>query len=524
MKTQKWMARVVAGVATWAAIGLGISEAASVISPVDGSGQPITATFTASIFDLTGNDITDVWLPEWRPTGGTVASGGTPVYVVFHDLQGNALVPSTISLVTTSGTAPNGSTNPSFNPLATSAYPGQCTNFGSPTDLSADFDLAPTGLQFTTPGGAAKTGFLLTPLDCGGMAVISVTTTAGSHTFILPKTSRTSGIPDIWAAAFCTSGIACTTGAEDADSSTGNATNGDGISAFDEYRGFIVSGAHIRTDPRRKDLFVHVVNPQCIGTADPTGSAASLLGGPNAVVTTNPLFSNVDTLISGTQIHRLDYATPNAVHYTTNEWVDRFYQYTVANGLQFLDAVTAAITTTAPGDDRQINRNAVFFTPDATGKPTPQKGLRIIECVDATTSPSLLGFASIGSPNGQDNAIIFTQRIVNYFTNSLGANCSSTPCLYSTFRNGAWTTPVAITQADLFGVAFAFYLAMEIGHTTVLTPSVEGTAKVSYGYHHAPGTGSNMDQGITNKTTRAGNTFYIPQLYNTSDLTNYKLK
>jgi hypothetical protein len=374
------------------------------------------------------------------------------------------------------------------------------------------------------------------------MAVITATTTAGTHTFILPQSSlgayalsdgtRTiSGIPDIWAAAFCTQANTCLTGKEDNDQSPGNAAqNGDAFSAADEYRGFIVSGVHIRTDPRQKDLFVHLVNPQCIPTgADPLTSTASLLGGPNAIASGNPIFSNVDTLISGAQIHRLGYETPNAPHYTTNEWVDRFLRYTVANGLEF--GTAGSPTTVAPSDDRQVNGNAIYFTPDPTfttgTRPTPQRGLRIIECVDATTSPSLLGFASVGSPNGQDNAIIFTQRIVNYLTNTLGAVCSSTStaCLYySTFQNGAWTAPASISPLSLFGVAFAYYTAMEIGHTTQLTPTLEGGQKVSYGYHHAPGTGSNLDQGITNKVTRTGNTFYVPQLYNTSDLANYKLK
>jgi hypothetical protein len=374
-----------------------------------------------------------------------------------------------------------------------------------------------------------ETGFLLTPLDCGGMAVISATTSAGTHTFILPQsslglnpTTGISGIPDIWAAAFCTPTSPCTTGMEDSDSSAGNATNGDGISAFDEYRGFIVSGLHLRTDPRQKDLFLHLVNPQCV-SGDPLQSTASLLGGPNAVVTGSPIFSNVETLISGTQIHRLGYATPNAQHYTTTEWVDRFDHYSITDGLVFVNG-----SATAPADDRQINQNAVYFSKDSAGNKVVQRGLRIIECVDATTTPSLLGFASLGSPNGPDNAIIFTQRILNYLTNSLGATCATptTACLsYSTFQNGAWTTPAAISPVSLFGAALSFYLGMEIGHAIELTPTVEGGQKVSYGYHHAPGTGSNLDQAITNKVSnRTGNTFYIPRLYNTSDLPNYQVK
>ena len=543
MKTQRWLMFAAFGLVVWAVIGLGTSQAA-VISPVNpATGQLVAATFTVSVFNpLTGGDITDVWLPEWKPCLSPPC--GTSVYVVFHDPAGNVLVPS-VSLVTNpSPSAPDGTHNPSFNPqaaapatpLTTSFYPGQCTNFGDPADLSPDFEQPiPPPVPFTASTGVAKIGFPLTPRDCGGMAVISATLTNGTtHTFILPQssagvnpTSGISGIPDIWAAAFCTQVNPCPTGQEDNDSSPGNARNGDGISAFDEYRGFIVSGVHVRTDSRQKDLFVHLVNPQCAG--DPLSNTASLLGGLNALVVGNPLFSNVETLIGGTQVHRLGYETPNAPHYTTNEWIDRFNRFTVNEGLVFNNGT--GTTTTAPIEDRQINQNVVYFTrdPNNSNKPVIQRGLRVIECVDATTAPSLLGFASLGSPNGPDNAIVFTRRIVNYFTNSLGAVCAPPAppaCLsYSTFQNGAWTTPVPISPVNLFGAALAFYIAMEIGHTLELTPTVEGGQKVSYGYHHAPGTGSNLDQAITNKVSnKTGNTFYIPLLYNTSDLTSYGLK
>ncbi len=533
MKAHRWMMTLAFVLAVSMMVGLGTAHAA--IGPVDATGQLLAAAnvqFTVSIFDpVTRRDITDAWLPEWSPppTGQPIASGGTPVYVVFHDATGTLVIPSSRTLVrpTTaqaSAASFTGAVNPFRNPLSTSAYPGQCTNFGSPSDFSVDFEFDTTNpVQFTTSTGLVKTGFRLTPLDCGGMAVITATSGTTTHTFILPRSSSglntitgISGIPDIWAVAFCLPANPCPTGREDSDGSAGNAVNGDGISAFDEYRGFIVSGVHIRTDPGRKDLFVHLVNPQC-------GTDSLLGGGTTTYVSGNALFSNVDTLISGTQVHRLGYATPNAQHVTTNEWVDYFHHYSVADGLRFGDGTI----TTAPADDRRVNQNAVFSILNSTI--VGQKGLRIIECVDETTSPSLFGFASLGSPNGPDNAILFTKRIVNYFTTSLGATCAtSTPaCLaYSTFQNGLWTTPVAISPFSLLGVAFSFYLGMEIGHTIELTPTVEGTNRTSYGYHHAPGTGSNLDQAITNKvgTKPGSNTFYIPLLYNTSDLATYKVK
>jgi hypothetical protein len=41
------------------------------------------------------------------------------------------------------------------------------------------------------------------------------------------------------------------------DYPNGNGTNGDGLSAYEEYRGFMVNGSHIRTSWNMKDLFVY---------------------------------------------------------------------------------------------------------------------------------------------------------------------------------------------------------------------------------------------------------------------------
>jgi hypothetical protein len=185
-------------------------------------------------------------------------------------------------------------------------------------------------------------------------------------------------------------------------------------------------------------------------------------------------------------------------------------------------------TTVPPVTDRQVNRNAVFFA-SAGGAKVLQKGIRIIDCLDSS-APSLLGFASLGSPNGNDNAIIYTQRILNYFTDptKLNAVCGATPatrCLYSTFRNGRWTAPVSISLADLLATAFSFYLGHEAGHSAgPLTPTIQGTSRTSYGNHHAPKSGSTLDQTITNKATSQGNIFYIPSIYNTSDQTAFKVR
>jgi hypothetical protein len=482
MKKSKWMIRGVVGLLAWLGIGFAVAQA-QVIYPVSttspflpNTSSPVTVSILKGGVNVTGT---------WRPEPGETVQ-----------IAVNGVATPSITLAFTAATAGNPIANAS---LTTSAYPGQCTNFNNPVlaQNAADFQLS---------------GNNLTSTDCGGMAVIQVTAAslATPLTFILPQDSNFNGIPDIWESVFCP-GNTCPTGREDADTSPGNPNNGDGIAAFDEYRGFIISGAHVRTDSRQKDLFVHVVNPQC------GASTLSLLGGGSTTfVTGDAFFASINTLVAGAQVRRLGH-TAGATNFTTNEWVDNFQSYAPLTGIVFTAGTDGAVS------DRRINVNQVAGT-------AVQKGLRITECVDETASTPL-GVATLGSPNGGDNAIIFTKRIVNYFA-TLGATAASTNLCYQTFQSGAWTTAAGITHSELIARAITFYTAMEVGHSIVLTPTSEGTSKTPtlYGYHHAPGTGSNLDQTIINKpgakcgTLSSANLFQIPTNYNTSDQTNFKFK
>jgi len=118
---------------------------------------------------------------------------------------------------------------------------------------------------------------------------------------------------------------------------------------------------------------------------------------------------------------------------------------------------------------------------------------------------------------------------VNYI-NELIARGGTRALKLFTFQNGAWVERKkangAPVDADfIVSQAMKFYVAHELTHSTQLTPTVEGTRQTSYGYHHAPGTGSVMDQTITqkiDKSTSGFNSFYIPSIYNGSDQSSYK--
>jgi hypothetical protein len=262
MNRQRWLMGVGVGLVLWTTIGVGVAEGQT-IPPVGANGLPLTTdangspiTVAVSLFQG-GVNVTSTWLPEpLQPVTISVTVGGVAVT-------------ATIKLVCPDGTLVDGTlvtvcpvANAAFNPIAstpplvrTSAYPGVCTNTGVSTDLdflSADFTFNPLTNE-------------LMPMDCGGMAVIQVSDTglAGEpFTFVLPRDSDFDGIPDIYEARFCPAESPnCLEASADADSGVSvSAPTGDGLAAFDEYRGFMVSGKHVRTDPTQKDLFLHLVN------------------------------------------------------------------------------------------------------------------------------------------------------------------------------------------------------------------------------------------------------------------------
>jgi hypothetical protein len=617
MMSRGWLIRVTLGGLTWAWLGLGLAQAGAV-PPTNPTTlmHDTTSSVTVSLYQLdstlpatvslqspsrctsTGTsfyrDVTDCWMPEWS----SPASGGKPVYVVVN---GSTALPTLVPPTTVGVSFPlgAGAANPFVAGLTTSAYPGQCTNVGSGAE--ADFTLAsttPVTLQTST--ATSVVGYALTPTDCGGMAVIQV----GTFKFILPRdgtaTLPANGIPEVWENLY--GGNLDPT--QDVDiGPVATSPIGDGLSTFDEYRGFIVSGKQIRTDPRQKDLFVHVVNPgdsnagvfvtspscgmSCFGggtniypvafssgAALTVPAAAATVGATATFTASSAIFSSAHvqgeiignaggraTIIEVTgptsatvtaqitqafsagslpanswrlreslfalaygsvppeRLHLLGYAPGSTNSPQTIEWVDKFASLLPAQTLNITDST----------NDRVVNPNRIYCLPPGSPSPcspsTSQKGIRVMEGLN-TNSSSVLGWSfGVASPNQAGNVVVFTQRIISYLDSLIATN---TTINYSTASlvNGVWTwsTPVTVNRDFLLSKAFQFYTGHEIHHSLSLTPQVQGTNKVTYGNHWAPGTGDCLDQAITTTSKNGTVTFYIPSICGTVDEASFIIR
>lgn len=485
MRRQIWIVYIVVGLFAWLGLGPGfvIAQGAVIypVSPQPPYGPITNSTVTLKIFnEAATTEITGSWLP-------------IPNQPILVRVNGTTL--GTAELLDNSNT-----------PLTTSRYPGVCTNFGDPIDTSLDFD----GPAFVPPDG-----FKLTPKDSGGRAVVRIN---GNYTFVIPQDSNLDGIPDIYEAQYGRALV------RDADIDTGpdpKSPVGDGIANIDEYRGFRVGTQYVRGDPTRKDLFVHLEDtPQCTATAGTfTGQGGTVTLATFFPTGLGPLYSNVDTLAPDVLVHRIN----------NDEWVSNFSSYD-KNQLAILNPSTAESATT----DRWINRNAIspLGAPGSSGRKFV-KGVRIIQCLDLSAL-SPLGRSAKSPPDlfakDNGNAILFVHRIVKSMLNAIKAG-GTRQMRYFTHEGGAWilksTTPApslpsnpSVTDPNvqsIMKIAFAWYLAHEaLEHSYDVTAATEGT----YGYHHADGSGTNVDVKITNKVdskTTGFNNFYIPKYHGISD-------
>jgi hypothetical protein len=529
-----------------AAAGVAAADILPVATPTVGLGAfPYTVKSPSAVTLVIRQGGADK--PDWLP------EPDVPVQVVVKVNGAEVTTGYTIALVPPAiGVTFNGVINPFLNAtaLTTSAYPGQCSNTnnvaGRPLDYP-DYELS-SGPPYT-----------LTPTDCGGFAVLDVSVPAagGTFKFIVPQDGdptypvgdrrSANGIPAIWEQQFCTPTFPCPTGTEDDDAPPVTpvpATNkGDGAGVFDEYRGYMVpdpanpSGRlHLRTDPRQRDVFAFLVNPQCnAGGNGPPGAAdqsLSLLGGgaftlPVATPqTSGDVFEGFKALYGATQTHLLH--RPGQSNYQgTDFWEDHFIKYTPSTGV-VLDTSNPTFAVT----DRQTNKYAVL-----SGNRI-QRGIRFIECATATL-PGAPGFASTGAVfDNTGYAIIYPQRIVQ-LVNCLiagGTGCTAAGGGGRQLKHGTYTagsrslvktTPVLSgdgNPANLAGqppgpsaanIWASLYLQYVIAQEGLHVGDLIRNADTSLpgGGHTAEGTGYFLDITLSNqvsKTAGCCNTTYFP--------------
>lgn len=484
MKKHKLKILALLGMCAWFAMGINLGLAQEVIFQVNSSGKPLpNEPVTISILDQKGEDITGYWLPILEE----------PVIVRVNNISSEAQ----IKLVDPSPSYPDPIKNQS---LTTSAYPGICTNFGKDTGSDFEFD---------------ENTKVLTPKDFGGMAVVEISGTDMrgvnfEYFYIIPADSDFDGIPDNYEKIYCTqftdsSRLTCINPGDDYDASPEEnlSPKGDGIAARDEYRGFMVSGKHIRTDPRVKDLFVNLVTEQA-GTNQVN---LKIFFGDDLTL----FFANMDNFSTGLNVH----------HITKDEWIDYFESYSPSSGLQLL-------RYSDPAKDRCITQNALVLP--ESGK-NAAKGIRLIESLDFSLKSPLGLTIKKAPPDGLEkeygNSVIFTRRICESYDSKFNLG-GDRKLRYYTFENGAWNikwsgtgVPTDDDRKFILKEALAFYAAHETtGHPLDLTPTLEGTKKEAYGYHHADGTGTNIDITIVHKVDRKEtdyNNFYIPKSFGISD-------
>ncbi len=161
-----------------------------------------------------------------------------------------------------------------FN-LDASAVPGVAMNYplqepsnrpdlGFPQDLNPEHAISNQGRHAETPGDGLTAEAAVGAYDWGAWGSVRVSallddgrtitgTYQGANTARLPHRAEDSKIADAWKDQTGFSG------ADDEDNDelpAGDGHGGDGLTAYEEYRGFYENGTHIRTRPARKDLFI----------------------------------------------------------------------------------------------------------------------------------------------------------------------------------------------------------------------------------------------------------------------------
>jgi hypothetical protein len=160
--------------------------------------------------------------------------------------------------------------NDALGQSTASAFDGIAMNYA---DLRPQGNSAPDFVLLSTSSPidpVTKIGWVsLQCWDYGGFATITASQAGASASMRLPMDGNHNWLPD---SGWKSSGDAVSDGGSMfSDTETGPSGNlnvGDGFVDFEEYRGFVAVGQHVRLNPATKDLFVVSLLPQGVGFTD----------------------------------------------------------------------------------------------------------------------------------------------------------------------------------------------------------------------------------------------------------------
>jgi len=195
-----------------------------------------------------------------------------------------------ISLHVLTGPGAKGKVTFAVDPDKVSHFPGIAMNYPiqnpstaadmAMVDSAANTPAATTVVPFAPDGDTWAT---LLVRDYGARGAINVTITAGKKTYTLKPvqlpTDNGQGLPaagwHVLANHVDATNLAADSDVDNSAPST-SVGDGDGLSNFEEYRGFVAASAHVRTDPRKRDIFV-VADPQLLAGIVPTSAITATL-------------------------------------------------------------------------------------------------------------------------------------------------------------------------------------------------------------------------------------------------------
>ncbi len=172
-----------------------------------------------------------------------------------------------------------------FQLVEVSKEQGVCLNW--PREGKSDFDLkiqpelndqfkvASDGQSAESKGNLKESSVIITSYDWGAYGKLKVTAIyedgheeeahvegdASKGALTIPKDDNGNHIADFWEKHYA--GGKSDAKADDDLIPIGDSDKGDGLSLYEEYRGFRVQGEHVRTNPILKDLFIY--DPETLG-------------------------------------------------------------------------------------------------------------------------------------------------------------------------------------------------------------------------------------------------------------------